>query len=423
MLAAVLAVSALAAAASAAPPGAGTKLTAEVAPPTEKIEFPPGREVRVKIPGTQTADEHFIVYAPADYTPEQPWPVIFWFHGLNGRPTVGAIKRITEGKRFILVGVSYHMRGMEGYDHYERDIENLKILVPYLERFLKLDRRLFFVGGFSKGAFFADRMLCASAETWAGALLLGGGKDLVNAKNHAALRGKPIFIGCGENDVHLKYAEKGQRYYTRYGAQVTAEVWPGLGHRCKTDSQALRKWLWDNGPLKRIQGQFQAARKSQRAGRLGEAYLAYQAIAAMSETDPTCAEAAKEAEALAEKATTQLAAAAQAGRGPRARRLLAHITVAYRGTPFGEQARAELDRLRAAGTTQPTTTSAPSAGDDDADKAARICRGYLSMSESLLRAGKPEKAKSYLRRIIEDYPNTEWARQAEARLEQLSEAR
>ena len=53
------------------------------------------------------------------------------------------------------------------------------------------------------------------------------------------------------------------------------------------------------------------------------------------------------------------------------------------------------------------------------DETARICRGYLAMSESLLEAGKTDKARSYLQLIIESYPNTEWARLAEARLAAL----
>ena len=185
------------------------KTSAKANPPAGTIQFTPGKAVHVKIPGTKTVDEHFVVYVPADYTADESWPTIFWFHGLNGRPTVDLIRRITDGKHFVLVGVAYHMRGMEGYDHYKRDIENLKIIVPYLERSLKLQRGLFFVGGFSKGAFYADRMMCASPRTWAGALLLGGGKDSVSARDHAALRGKPVFIGCGDQDVHLKSAEKG----------------------------------------------------------------------------------------------------------------------------------------------------------------------------------------------------------------------
>lgn len=42
------------------------------------------------------------------------------------------------------------------------------------------------------------------------------------------------------------------------------------------------------------------------------------------------------------------------------------------------------------------------------------------MAENLLEAGKTDKAKSYLQRILDSYPNTQWARQAEARLQELN---
>lgn len=405
-------------------PRAEGKPSAKTDPQPDKADFAAGKTVRLKIPGIKTADEHFIVHVPADYTPDDSWPVIFWFHGLNGRPTVGLIRRITEGKRFILIGVAYYMRGMEGYGHYKRDIDNLKIVVPYLERFVKLDRRLFFVGGFSKGAFYADRMMCASPRTWAGALMLGGGKDLVKVKDHRALRAKPIFIGCGDKDTHLDSAQKARQYYARYGAQVTFEAWAGLGHQCKTDSKALRKWLWDNGPRRRIQERAQAARAYQKAGKLGRAYAAYRAVAAMSQTEPLCTEAAKAAKTIADKAEQHLAAgrkAAEEGRRSAAMRLLGWAAAAYQGCDFGETARQELDRLRAARTTRPSggrpgSTTRPGAG----DSTARTCRGYLAMAENLLQAGKTDKAKSYLQRIIDSYPNTQWARQAEARLQELN---
>jgi len=51
----------------------------------------------------------------------------------------------------------------------------------------------------------------------------------------------------------------------------------------------------------------------------------------------------------------------------------------------------------------------PPVGDKDAD---RDCREWLSLARNYLRAGMPEKAVPYLKQVIEEYPDTEYAVQA-----------
>jgi predicted peptidase len=53
------------------------------------------------------AKSSFVVYVPADYTPDRAWPVIFCYHGAGGSATICPFWHITQGKGFIIVGMNY----------------------------------------------------------------------------------------------------------------------------------------------------------------------------------------------------------------------------------------------------------------------------------------------------------------------------
>jgi predicted esterase len=61
------------------------------------------------------------------------------------------------------------------------------------------------------------------------------------------IHNKPIFIGVGQNDsVHNPRAKKAARNYKLWGADVTFEEWPGVGHGIRTaefPSKLLLNWL------------------------------------------------------------------------------------------------------------------------------------------------------------------------------------
>ena len=49
-------------------------------------------------------------------------------------------------------------------------------------------------------------------------------------------------------------------------------------------------------------------------------------------------------------------------------------------------------------------------------KAARDCQSWLSQGRAYKSAGRIDKARELFQRVIDDYPNTRWARQAEREL-------
>jgi len=66
--------------------------------------------------------------------------------------------------------------------------------------------------------------------------------------------------------------------------------------------------------------------------------------------------------------------------------------------------------------TQPATKPAPLTSQQQID---RQCKQSLNMAENYLRAGKPDKARQYLQKILDRYPDTSWAAKARARLAKI----
>lgn len=71
-------------------------------------------------------------------------------------------------------------------------------------------------------------------------------------------------------------------------------------------------------------------------------------------------------------------------------------------------------RMQAAVTSEATVTGSPTAvGEKEAD---RECRAWLQLADNFVKAGQKEKAREYLKKIIETYPGTTWADKAKDRL-------
>ncbi|MEE8385567.1 MAG: tetratricopeptide repeat protein [Dehalococcoidia bacterium] len=67
--------------------------------------------------------------------------------------------------------------------------------------------------------------------------------------------------------------------------------------------------------------------------------------------------------------------------------------------------------------TQPAAKPEPLTDQQQID---RQCKQSLNMAENYLRAGKPDKARQYLQKILDRYPDTPWAAKARARLAEIN---
>lgn len=195
------------------------------------------------------AKNSFILWVPWDYDPEYSWPVIFRYPGFGGTAGLQPFDRVTNGHGYIIIGMNYIARGYSRYSPQLLDKTEAFFFeaLSMVSARLNVDPEMIFMGGFSQGGyhttFLGERVL----DKLAGLIIMGAGRYAVDQKPPPMekIRGKPVFIGVGENDtVHNPRAKEAARIYRNWGANVTFEEWPGVGHAFGT-SEVLLKWLED----------------------------------------------------------------------------------------------------------------------------------------------------------------------------------
>jgi tetratricopeptide (TPR) repeat protein len=442
-------------------------------------QFEPGKETRVDDPSLG-GQGYYVVYLPKEYTADRTWPAVFCYHGVDQQPKVWPFKDVVGGKGFVVVGMCYAGGpSLDAYKSTHKDIENVRRLAPELAKRLKLDPRQLFIGGFSMGGFIGSSIGEGSSEMWAGMMICGAGRGGGEGGAGAqGFRGKPVYLAAGEKDEYLASARKSADAYRAAGADVTFETYAGIGHGVNTKSKVLADWLWTNGPLKQVKADLAEARALQAAGKLGLAYAKFQQVAAVPGGSEPCVEAGKAAQTIGKEAEGQLAAAdaaLAAKKYAEAMPVLSRVAAAYAGSQFGERAakslaalsadpnvkaaldktrqeaqartieeqaqaaelaknyaqairlweqlaatcpasdRAEAARKRAEFLKADPATQAAVAGRD----AERDGRAWLSMADNFIQAGAPDKAREYLQKVLDKYPGTEWAKQAQERLKKL----
>jgi predicted esterase len=242
-------------------------LSAAVDKPAEANDpdFTPGEEASVNVDSKLVGIDNFVVYVPADYNDNQDWPVIFFYHGMGGKPLTWPFKQITGGKGFIVIGMAYVPGSQspmtEGqYINYIKSLRKSALEVrKYVSGRLRIDEKRLFIAGCSMGGWYTSSILESSPKAWAGAVILAAGRSqnihLVAADvGRMAMRGKPIYIGAGERDVNLAAARKAQVYYERFGAKVTFEQYQRVGHICDPPNpQKLYNWLIASSSVENVQ--------------------------------------------------------------------------------------------------------------------------------------------------------------------------
>lgn len=91
------------------------------------------------------------------------------------------------------------------------------------------------LGGFSQGACLASEFVARNARRYGGLLVFSGG--LIGPpgtpRTYAgSLADTPIFLGCSDVDFHIpkERVMESAEVFRRMGAQVTAKLYPNLGH-------------------------------------------------------------------------------------------------------------------------------------------------------------------------------------------------
>lgn len=220
-------------------------------------KFTPGEEVRVDVKDKNIGGGYFRVYVPIDYNDVHDWPVIFYFHGAGTKPSTKLFRKNTDGKGFIIVGmenvqrIKGQMTRSQYINYLNRELSSVMAVKAYVSKYLKIDEKRLFITGKSMGGWLVSALAERSVKTWAGiAIFCAGRNSIVLRGSKTAMRGKPIYIGTGENDQNRPAAKKAAAYYRRLGAKVTFEVYKNLGHKADAKSKILHDWLLTNSSNK-----------------------------------------------------------------------------------------------------------------------------------------------------------------------------
>lgn len=98
--------------------------------------------------------------------------------------------------------------------------------------------------GFSQGACLAAEFVARNPARYGGVAILSGGlignrekpgvapPDDKEFEYEGDLRGTPVYLGCSDNDPHipLSRVQKSKEVFFGLGAEVTMEIFPGMGH-------------------------------------------------------------------------------------------------------------------------------------------------------------------------------------------------
>jgi predicted esterase len=98
--------------------------------------------------------------------------------------------------------------------------------------------------GFSQGACLTTEFVARHARRYAGVAGLSGGligPDGTPRDYGGSLDGTPIFLGCSDVDPHIPKARvlETEKVLSKLGAQVTARLYPNMGHMVNADELAL----------------------------------------------------------------------------------------------------------------------------------------------------------------------------------------
>jgi predicted esterase len=454
---------------------------AAAAPPDTSVPFPgvkfePGKTVQIDDPLTGGVG-HWFVYVPADYSPSRMWPVIYCYHGKDQQPTVWPFKDLTDGKGFIVVGMEYLDRDAGGT--VEKDLPNLRRIHDAIARRLAIHEKVQFIGGFSQGGWSTSKLSEASLDTWAGIIIMGAGR--AGSGSDPKVGGKPMFIGIGENDPAHPSADSAATFYKQHGADLTLEVFKGLAHAVDTKDEVLKAWLPAQankaaGAVMKMKTDLAAAKDAEKHGKLGKAYALYLSVAQNGGDEAAPAEArAKEISDGGDKALADAQQLLTEKKYADATKALVAASATYAGAPAGDKLKAKLDEIR----TDPAIKSeveqarldAAGEADEAAGKSAEKegdfkraiaiyeryvtaypasphlanvrqrlaslksdktiqagiasraadddCKSWLGMAENYIKSGLTDKARPYLQKVIDTYPETQYAVRAKKDLSEL----
>jgi phospholipase/carboxylesterase len=99
------------------------------------------------------------------------------------------------------------------------------------------------LAGFSQGACLSSEFVARNARRYGGLIAFSGGligPDGTARDYPGSLAGTPVFLGCSDMDAHIPKERvlESEQVLRRMGGEVTAKLYPGMGHTVNQDEIA-----------------------------------------------------------------------------------------------------------------------------------------------------------------------------------------
>ncbi|MCX7818199.1 MAG: hypothetical protein N2652_03165 [Kiritimatiellae bacterium] len=207
-----------------------------------------GERVReLAVPG---ARDPVVVYVPDGRPPTPGWPAVFFYHGMNGRPTVAPLLAQPAASNALLIGMAYAQPEAVARSRAEHEawLAAERALLAEVRRrvaaLAPLAPAALYLGGVSMGGWTAAALHDRRPADHAGLIVLLAGRRSGDPSPPAgAFKGQRVYLGAGEHDPNLAAARRAAAYYRLLGASVTFEMYLGEGHEVPDSAPRLNAWL------------------------------------------------------------------------------------------------------------------------------------------------------------------------------------
>ena len=223
-----------------------------------------------------------------DTPSSEKWPAIVYYHGTNGSPRIQLMREVTQGKEFLIVGMTYLNKGrfIQSDVNITAELSQLNKLKRVLTGEYNVDPSKIYVAGFSKGGWFSATLL-ERDHSLAGGLILGAGifhNKRPNITPKPFKTKKPIYIGVGRFDGNYPQSLAALLHFRKLGAQVTLEAWPDTQHAYPKDPPtSMRQWLQLQSGLTTLKAKQWISLEEQRIDTIAEPIDQWYAIKALLE--------------------------------------------------------------------------------------------------------------------------------------------
>ena len=218
--------------------------------PAQAVEkLSAGSEGKLAIPGCSFPS---VLYVPTDYTPGTRMPLILFMHGSGGSPTTWPFKDATEGKGYLIAGLSYGAFPDAGAGGIKTDPPSCSAMIKFIDqvraeidKVYGVDQKHVYLTGLSMGGWGVDfyGFNKEARGRYRGYAIFAAGPR--KETDLSIARGLPVLVLNGEKDPNLAVAKEGVGPLGNAGAIVKQVILPGQPHVPSTESMKppLKSWL------------------------------------------------------------------------------------------------------------------------------------------------------------------------------------